>query len=111
MNKPESLKLWTIVRNTENKVRAYWFGSYEEFVREECYNGDGHLWVEVPFEKWTSEDLAEVFGNKIEDLNYHNWTWMPYTMLTSLKGNNVPEKECFNIILDVYKMFERTLVL
>lgn len=111
MNIPETLKLWTVIRNTHNNVRAYWFGSYEEFLREECYNEDGHLWVEIPFEDWTPEDLAEVFENKIADANYHNWDWMPYTMLTSLYDNNVPEVECFNIILDMYRMFERTLVM
>lgn len=111
MNRPESLKLWTIVRNTENKVKAYWFGSYEEFVREECYNEDGHLWVEVPFKEWTSEDLAEVFTNKIEDINYHNWTWMPYLLLDSLRNNGASERECFNIILDTYRRFEREFVM
>ena len=111
MEMPETLKLWTIVRDTENKVRAYWFGSYEEFVREECYNEDGHLWVVVPFEEWTAEDLVEIFTNKIDDINYLQWSWLPNELLDNLRNNGASEYECFNIILNIYKTFEEVFII
>lgn len=111
MKMPETLKLWTILRNTENKVKAYWFGSYEEFVRVECYNEDGHLWVAVPFEEWTAEDLVEIFTSKIEDISYHQWSWMPNELLDNLRNNGASESECFNIILNIYKTFEEVFII
>ena len=111
MNIPETLKLWTILRNTENKVKAYWFGTYDEFVRVECYNEDGHLWVEIPFEEWTAEDLVEIFTNKIDDINYHQWSWLPFDLLANLRYNGASESECFNIILEIYKTFEKVFII
>lgn len=111
MELPKSLSQWTIIRNTENGIKAYWFGSYEDFVWEECCGEDEHLWVTIPFEEWTSDDLAEVFENNIADANYHNWTWLPFRLLASLKYNGASEFECFNILLDTYRNFEQTLMI
>ena len=111
MKMPETLKLWTILRNKENRVKAYWFGSYEEFVRVECYNEDSHLWEAVPFEEWTAEDLVEIFTDKIEDISYHGWTWLPVELLDNLRSNGASESECFNIILNMYKTFEKVFII
>ena len=111
MQIPETLKLWTIVRNTENKIKAYWFGTYEEFVRMECYNEDGHLWKVIPFEEWTAQDLVEIFTNKIDDISYYQWSWLPNELLANLIYNDIKEEDCFNIILDIYKTFEKVFII
>ena len=101
MNKPESLSMWIIARNTDTGIKIIWYGSYDELIEEE---NESH-WVEIPFDNWLAEDLAEVFGNELEDANHHSWTWMPSELLRVLKSNNVQDKECFNIILEMYNRY------
>lgn len=101
MKSTDLAKRWTVLKNTENDMRCYFYGSYEEFLKED-YEDDKHLWVEIPFDNWTSSDLAEIFGNELEDANNHSWTWLPTTLLGCLKHSNVPEKECFDIITGIY---------
>lgn len=97
MNKPESLSMWTIARDMDNCMKIVWYGSFDELIEE-----NGEHYIEIPFKNWLSEDLAEVFGNELEDANYHSWTWLPNELLRVLKSNNIPEKERFNIILEMY---------
>ena len=97
MDKPKILKAWTIYRNIDTGEKIFHYGSYDEFTKE----NKGHF-VEIPFENWLSEDLAEIFENELESANYHSWTWMPSKLLRTLKSNNVLEKERFNIILEMY---------
>lgn len=97
MKKPESLKMWGVARNTKTFNKSIFYGSFEEFLEYE----EGH-WVEIPFENWLSEDLAEIFGNELENANYHSWIWLPAELNRSMKENKIPEKERFNVLLDMY---------
>lgn len=56
--------------------------------------------VEIPYEKWTAEDIAEIFGNELEDRNHHSLTSMPRKLLDTLR-KTVPE----NLHADVMKSF------
>lgn len=105
MKKPKSLDIWIIVKNVKTNTKVIWYGSFNEFI--ECaeyeYEEGADGWIEVPFENWLSEDLAEIFGNELEDCNYHSWTWLPNALLQNLKTKNVSETNCFYILLDMYE--------
>lgn len=46
--------------------------------------------IEIPYDEWTAEDLAEIFGNELEDRNHHWLTNMPQLLLQSLTEANLP---------------------
>lgn len=100
MKSTDLAKKWTVVRNIENDMRCYYYGSYKEFLYME--EEDKNIWIEVKFGDWTSQDLAEIFENELEDSNEHRWTWMPKFLLSQLIYNEVPEKERFDIIMNMY---------
>lgn len=102
MKNADLVKEWTVLKNTENNMRCYFYGSYEDFLNENCEEDEQHLWEEVVFDNWTSEDLVEIFRNDLEDANEHNWIWLPISLLGCLKYNNISEKECFDIIAEIY---------
>lgn len=102
MKSTDLAKRWTIVRNIENNMKCYFYGTYEEFVKQDCEEDEKHLWKEVKFGDWTSQDLAELFSNDLEDANEHRWTWMPKMLLAQLIYNEVPERERFDIIMSLY---------
>ena len=97
MDKPKTLSMWTVARDMDDCSKTIWYGSFSELVEEE-----GEHYVEIPFENWLSEDLAEIFGNELEDCNYHRWTWLPNSLLHAMIINKLPEKERFDILLKVY---------
>lgn len=97
MNKPNFLNEWIVARDMRNCKKVVWYGSFSELVEE-----DGEHYVEIPFENWLSEDLAEIFGNELENGNYHSWTWLPESLLQAMNINKLPEKERFNILLKIY---------
>lgn len=97
MDKPKALSMWTVARNLDDLSKTIWYGSFDELVEEE----DEH-YVEIPFENWLSEDLAEIFSNELEDGNYHSWIWLPESLLRAMRINKLPEKERFDILLKVY---------
>lgn len=102
MKKPESLKDWIVIRNTANDRRGYYFGSYDEFL-DECDEDEKNLWVGVPFANWTSDDLAKIFTNKLEDdSNGHRWDWVPSSMLKNMKKIHLTEAEKFSVLMGVY---------
>lgn len=97
MDKPKELSMWTVARNVDDCSKTIWYGSFSELIEEE-----GKHYVEIPFDNWLSEDLAEIFCNKLEDANDHSWTWLPESLLTAMVINKLPEKERFDILLRVY---------
>ena len=99
MKKPKLLKMWGVARNTDTSQKNIFYGSFAEFLE---YEGEGGHWTEIPFENWLSDDMAEIFGNELENANYHSWTWLPAELNRSMKENKIPEKECFSVLLDMY---------
>lgn len=97
MDKPKALSVWTVARNLDDLSKTIWYGSFSELIEEE-----GNHYVEIPFENWLSEDLAEIFCNELEDGNYHSWTWLPESLLHAMRINKLPEKERFDILLRIY---------
>lgn len=97
MDKPKELSMWTVARNVDDCSKIIWYGSFSELIEE-----NGEHYVEIPFDNWLSEDLAEIFCNKLEYGNYHSWTWLPESLLTAMVINKLPEKERFDILLRVY---------
>lgn len=97
MDKPKALNMWTVARNLDDLSKIIWYGSFSELIKEE-----GEHYVEIPFENWLSEDLVEIFGNELEDANYHSWTWLPERLLQAMRINKLPEKERFDILLRIY---------
>lgn len=104
MDKPKALSIWTIARNTCTGRKCVWYGSFDEFIEygAEDYDDRKDCWIEIPFENWLSEDLVEIFGNELEDGNYHHWTWLPESLQHAMIINKLPEKERFDILLKVY---------
>lgn len=101
MKKPESLKDWIVVRSTTDDRREYYSGSYDEFLDEYDEDESG-LWVGVPFANWTSDDLMEIFTNKLEDANEHRWDWIPRSILENMKKIHLTEAEKFSVLMGVY---------
>lgn len=108
MKSTDLAKRWSVYKNTENNTRCYvyvpekeYYDSEEHFL-EDMFEDYADLFVEVPFDEWTSYDLSEIFGNDLEDANEHRWTWMPNILLAELKNCGIQEKECFNILLGMY---------
>ena len=97
MDKPKALSMCIVARNLDDLSKTIWYGSFSELVKEK-----GEHYIEIPFENWLSEDLVEIFGNELENEHYHNWTWLPESLLHAMKINKLPEKERFDILLRVY---------
>lgn len=97
MDKPKALNMWTLARDMKNCKKVIWYGSFTELIEEE-----GEHFVEIPFENWLSEDLVEIFGDELENGNYHSWTWLPESLQHAFIINKIPEKERFDILLKVY---------
>lgn len=102
MKKPESLKYWIVIKNKIDNRRVYYYGTYDEFLYEECDEDEREDWVGVPFVNWTSEDLVEIFTNELEDKNEHRWDWIPMSMLKNMKKVFLTEAERFSVIMGVY---------
>ena len=102
MKKPDSLKDWIVIKNTKDNRRAYHYGSYDEFIYEIYDEDEKKNWIGVPFANWTSEDLAEIFTNKLEDANEHRWDWIPSSMLENMKKVRLTEAEKFSVLMGVY---------
>ena len=108
MKNTDLTKRWAVYKNTTNNMRCYvyvpekeYYDSEERFL-EDMFEDDADLFIEVPFNEWTSYDLSEIFGNDLEDANEHRWTWMPSMLLAGLKSNGIQEKECFDVLVGMY---------
>ena len=81
---------WTVVAEnigenavgTPIKARQYFFGNNlsDFYTEEEMRN------IEIiPYEKWTSNDFAEILGNEYEDANYHRFVNVPNIILRAIR--------------------------
>ena len=102
MKSTDLAKRWTVIKNTKNNMRCYFYGSYKEFLEEDCEENERHLWEEVGFNNWTSCDLVEISENELENANEHRWGWLPKTLLANLIINDIEESKQFDIILGIY---------
>ena len=97
---------WAVLECPICKKRGYYYlGStpapdgtdkFEDagFTKEElkCYECNSEQ-VEIPYEGWKAEDIAEIFGNELEDRNHHWLTDMPRKLLNALNNVNLPTRE------------------
>lgn len=105
------MKQWTVMECPKCKARSYFYVSEEEIPEViskfeqagysnedmECYRCEEEL-VEVPYEDWSAEDVAEIFGNELENKNYHSFVEMPATLLRSLKKTNIEQEKCSEVM-------------
>lgn len=64
----------------------------------ECYNCKCNE-VEVDYDKWTASDIAEIFGNELEDRNRHTLSHMPTILSEVLKEVNLPNGDISAFIM------------
>ena len=77
-----------IVPEGVNKLENAGF-SKEELLCCKCNKEQ----IEIPYERWSAEDIAEIFGNELEDRNHHWLTDMPQKLLNVLNNTNLPTRE------------------
>ena len=58
--------------------------------------------IEIPYEQWKAEDIAEIFGNELEDRNHHWLVDMPQKLLNSLNKTNLPTREFHATIMRLF---------
>ena len=67
---------------TPIELRNYLFGdNLSEFYTEEEIK---NVRV-IPYEKWTSNDFAEILGNEYENANYHRFVNVPNIILRAVR--------------------------
>lgn len=87
---------WTVVVEnigensigTPRKFRRYFYGCggnlSEYFTEEEMKN------IEIiPYEKWISNDFAEILGNEYETANHHVFVNIPNIILEAIREQNL----------------------
>ena len=90
----DMFKNWTVMEK-ENGERGYFYGGLDDFEEEDL---EGYI-KQVAEEDLNCEDLAELFGNELEDKNYHKITNLGWQILSSLNTNtNLSEKEKADIL-------------
>lgn len=97
---------WAVLECPKCKKRSYYYlGSavipddvdkfeYAGFSKEEikCYKCKEEQ-IEIPYEQWKAEDIAEIFSSELEDRNHHWLTDMPQKLLNALNNTNLPTRE------------------
>ena len=92
---------WTIMEK-EDGTRGYFYGGFDDFEEEDL---EGFV-KQVKEEDLNCKDLAELFGNELEDKNYHKITNLGWQILNSLNENtNLSENEKTNILRSFIKDF------
>lgn len=80
---------WTVVQENLTGFRNYIFGDgdlSEFYTEDEMKNKDVEI---VPYEKWTSNDFAEILSNEYEDANYHRFTNLPNIILQAIREEDL----------------------
>lgn len=94
-------KNWTIMEK-ENGERGYFYGGLDDFEPEDL---EGYVKA-VSEEELNGKDLAELFGNELEDKNYHSITNLGWQVLEALNTNkNLSEKEKADVLRGFIKEF------
>ena len=84
----------------EHNCHYYFYGPLEEFDKED-YEG----MTIVPESEYTTKDLAELFGNVLEDRNYHRFVRLGWDILDSLNASSISECEKKFILEHFIKSF------
>ena len=79
---------WTVMENPSGH-RAYFYGPISDYAEEDL--GDYNKVVEP--EDYSSDDMVEIFGNVLEDNNYHKVTSLGNEVLRSLKETTSLDEE------------------
>lgn len=58
--------------------------------------------IEIPYEQWKAEDIAEIFASELEDRNHHWLTDMPHKLLNVLNKTNLPTREFHAYIMRLF---------
>ena len=97
----DMFKNWTIMEK-ENGERGYFYGGLDDFEPEDL---EGYI-KEVSEDELNCQDLAELFGNELEDRNYHQITNLGWKVLNALNTNqSLSEKEKADILRSFIKDF------
>ena len=86
---------WVVLECPKCKKRGYYYlFEYAGFSKEEtmCYQCNEEQ-IEIQYEQWNAEDIAEIFGNELADRNHHWLTDMPQKLLNALNNANLPTRE------------------
>lgn len=88
---------WSVViYNTSQKpVRVLVYGGIDEFVEENGINTSGMKII--PQEEWTINDMVEICGNLLEDINHHKTEAQPRFIVDCMQKAGVDENsiKCF----------------
>lgn len=81
---------WNVMSD-KNGNHKYFYGSLDEYLPEEL---EGIK--RVPEEKYTPEDIAILFGNEMENKNYHRFTNLGEDVLSAIRSVLLltSEEEC-----------------
>lgn len=104
-------KIYAVMECPKCKARSYFFIGDEEvpegiskfehagYDNEDmkCYHCEEEL-MEIEYDKWNAGDIAEIFGDELEDRNYHRFTNMPDVLLNSLMKARIKPEKCDRIM-------------
>lgn len=98
---------WVVLECPNCKRRTYWYlgdeykeiavedrlkaTEFEEGYSSNCSICDVRQTI-IPYEEWKEDDIAEIFGNELENRNHHWLTYMPYHLINALNNANIPIK-------------------
>ncbi len=80
-----------------NKLEESGFDK-EDLLCSKC-NKQG---VEIPYEAWNANDIAEIFSNEIEDRNHHWLTKMPHDLLNAMNSTRTISEEDKTQVLHLF---------
>lgn len=92
-----------IVVKYSDGTRSILWGSFKELQKiEHDIVKDA---VVIPEEEYQAEEIAEIFGSFLEDLNYHKITDIGSILNSVLKNNNIGDKERADIVKNFANAF------
>ena len=91
---------YVMMQNTEGK-RSCFYGGLDDFDEEETEGID----IAVDEKDWTCEELVEIFGEELENQNFHRITDIGNILLNSLNASNIPETEKKSVIYNFIREF------
>lgn len=82
---------WSVVSyNTPNETkRTIVYGDIDEFVEENNINTAGMKLI--PKEEWTLNEMIEITGNLLEDINHHKTESKPRFIVETMRKANIQE--------------------
>lgn len=89
---------WSVViYNTSQKpVRVIVYGGIDEFIEENGINPSGMKII--PQEEWTINDMVEISGNLLEDINHHKTETQPRFIVDCMQKASLNENSIKNFM-------------